>query len=117
MSRATNAVARHKGRKRMRRATRGYFGAGRTQMRQSRQMYNRALRYAWFHRFKRRREFRRLWITRVSAAVRPFGISYSRFINMLKKAKIELSRKSLSELAIRDPKAFAAVVEQAKKAA
>ncbi|MCK6440661.1 MAG: 50S ribosomal protein L20 [Planctomycetes bacterium] len=116
MSRATNAVARHRKHMRMRRKTRGNFGAGRNQWRQSKLMRMRGLRYAWFHRFKRRRDFRRLWITRMSAAIREHGISYSRFIAMLKKANIQLSRKSLSELAIRDPKAFAAVVETAKKA-
>lgn len=116
MPRSTNAVARHKSRKRLRQRTRGYWGAGRTQVRQSRHIHNRAMRYAWFHRFERKRNFRRLWITRISAAVRNHGLSYSRFIHLLKKADIELNRKSLSELAIREPAAFAAVVEQAKAA-
>lgn len=117
MPRSTNAVARHKSRKRLRQKTRGYWGAGRTQLRQSRNLHNRAMRYAWFHRFQRKRNFRRLWITRISAAVRNHGVSYSRFIHMLKQANIELNRKSLSELAIRDPKAFTAIVELAKKSA
>ena len=116
MSRSTNGVARHKRRLKIRRATRGNFGAGRTQWRQASIMNMRALRYAWFHRFLRKRDFRRLWITRISAAVREHGLSYSRFINLLKKANIELNRKTLSELAIREPKAFAAIVEQAKTA-
>jgi len=117
MPRSTNAVARHKSRKRLRTKTRGYWGAGRTQLRQSRNLHHRAMRYAWFHRFQHKRNFRRLWITRISAAVRNHGLSYSRFIHLLKKAEIELDRKSLSELAIREPAAFTAVVDLAKKAA
>ena len=116
MPRSTNAVVRNHSRKRLRRAARGYFGAGRTQLRQSREIRMRALRFAWFHRFLRKRDFRRLWILRISAAVRSRGLNYSRFVNMLKKTNIELSRKSLSELAIRDPHAFDAVVEAAKRA-
>lgn len=116
MSRATNAVARHRRHSRLRRDARGYFGAGRTQWRQSKIMRMRALRYAWFHRFKRKREFRRLWITRISAAARAHGVNYSNLISLLKKANIALDRKSLSELAIREPKAFEAVVNAAKGA-
>lgn len=117
MSKVKVSVARNKARKRLRRATRGYFGAGRTQLRQSRNIQARALRYAWFHRHLRKRQFRRLWITRISAAVRPFGLNYSTFINQLKKAGIVLDRKVLSELAIRAPKAFEAIVAKAKAAA
>jgi len=69
-----------------------------------------------FHgRKKRRRDFRRLWISRLNGALSQFNISYSRFINMLKTAKVELDRKSLSELAIRDPQAFEAVVKTVNK--
>ena len=64
----------------------------------------------------RRRDFRRLWIARISAAVKPYGMNYSRFMNGLKKAGIEMNRKSLSELAITDAAAFGALVETAKKA-
>jgi len=117
MSKTSNSVAKHRTRKRLRRATRGYFGGGRTQTRQSKDLHARALRYAWFHRHLRKRQFRRLWITRLSAAVRPFGLNYSTFINLLKKANISLDRKVLSELAIRAPKAFEAIVAKAKSAA
>ncbi len=117
MSRASNGVAKRRSRNRLRRATRGYWGAGRSQTRQSRIIHMRALRYAWFHRHLRKRQFRRLWITRLSAAVRPYGLNYSTFINLLKRANIELDRKSLSELAISNPKAFEAVVNQAKAVA
>jgi len=117
MSKTSHSLAKHRSRKRLRKATRGYFGGGRTQTRQARNIYARALRYAWFHRHTRKREFRRLWITRISAAVRPFGLNYSTFINLLKKANVSLDRKVLSELAIRSPKAFEAIVAKAKAAA
>ena len=117
MPRSTNAPARKKGRNKLRRAARGYFGGGRTQFRQSRHVHNRAMRFAWFHRLLRKRQYRRLWITRLSAAARNHGLSYSRLIFLLKAANIELSRKSLSELAIRDPQAFGKIIEVAKAAA
>lgn len=72
--------------------------------------------YAYTGRKLKKRDFRRLWITRISAAVAPFGINYSRFMNGLKKAGIEMNRKTLSEMAINDAPAFAALVEVAKKA-
>ena len=72
--------------------------------------------YAYVGRKLKKREFRQLWIARISAAVAPFGINYSRFMNGLKKAGIEMNRKTISELAIADPAAFEALVEAAKKA-
>ena len=76
----------------------------------------RALNYAYRDRRTRKRDFRRLWITRLSAAARAHGLTYSNLIHLLKKGNIELNRKSLSELAIRDPQAFGKVVEAAKAA-
>ena len=76
----------------------------------------RSLRYAYIGRRLRKRDFRKLWIARINAAVRPYGLSYSRFINGLKLAGIEVNRKQLAELAVNDPAAFKAVVETAKKA-
>ena len=72
--------------------------------------------YAFRDRRAKKRDFRRLWIARISAAVKPYGINYSRFMNGLKKAGIELNRKALSEMAIHDAAAFAALVDVAKKA-
>ena len=72
--------------------------------------------YAYIGRKQKKRDFRRLWIARISAAVKPYDMNYSRFMNGLKKAGIEMNRKSLSELAINDTAAFAALVETAKKA-
>ena len=72
--------------------------------------------YAFVGRKLKKRDYRRLWITRISAAVAPYGLNYSKFMNGLKKAGIELNRKSLSEMAIHDAAAFAAIVENAKAA-
>ena len=72
------------------------------------------MRYAYVGRRLRKRDFRKLWIARINAAVRPYGLSYSRFINGLKLANIDLNRKVLAEMAINDPEAFAKVVEAAK---
>lgn len=73
-----------------------------------------ALKYATMHRRKKKGDFRRLWITRINAAVRPQGLNYSNFMNGLKKAGVTMNRKMLSELAIHDPKAFTQLVEAAK---
>ena len=75
----------------------------------------RSLRYAYVGRRLRKRDFRKLWIARINAAVRPYGLSYSRFINGLKLAGVEVNRKILSELAINDPKAFEKIVDVAKE--
>jgi large subunit ribosomal protein L20 len=75
-----------------------------------------SLFYAYKHRRERKRDFRRLWIARINAAVRPLGLNYSRFMNGLKKAGIELDRKILADIAVRDPEAFKVIVEKAKAA-
>jgi large subunit ribosomal protein L20 len=75
-----------------------------------------SLVYAYIGRKQRKRDFRRLWITRISAAAKLNGINYSQFMNGLKKAEIDINRKMLSEIAIADPKAFAELVEKAKAA-
>ena len=75
-----------------------------------------SLVYAYTGRKLKKRDYRRLWITRISAAVKPYGLNYSTFMNGVKKAGIEMNRKSLSEMAIQDAAAFAALVEKAKAA-
>lgn len=115
MPHSTSKVARHRRKKKFRRLAKGYRG-GRKNYRQAREAVERAWKNAWFHRKRRKRDFRRLWIVRLSAAARLNGMTYSQLIFALKKAEIELNRKSLSELAIRDPKAFTAVVEKARSA-
>ncbi len=115
MSHGVSRVARHHRKKKFRKLAKGYWGR-RKSYRQARVAVERAWRYAWFHRMRRRRDFRRLWITRLNAAARLNGITYSQLIHLLNKANIELNRKSLSELAIRDPQAFTKVVEAAMAA-
>jgi large subunit ribosomal protein L20 len=94
----------------------GYWGRRKNLYRQVRHTVQRALRYAWRDRRQRKREFRRLWITRIAAAARMNGISYSRLIAGLKGAGVVLDRKILAELALHDAAVFERVVSLAKRA-
>lgn len=94
----------------------GYFGTRHRLFRRANEAMLKSLFYATRDRRVRKRDLRKLWITRINAAARLNGISYSRFIFGMKKAQIELNRKMLADLAVRDPKAFTAVVEKAKAA-
>ena len=96
--------------------TKGFFGRKKNNYRRAREAYLHALSSMFKDRRRKKRDFRRLWITRISAAVAPYDVNYSRFMNGLKKAGIEMNRKALSELAIADPAAFKALVDTAKKA-
>ena len=116
MTRVTNGVATRKRRKRILKQTRGYFGNKSRLFRYANDAYWRAGAYAFRDRRKKKGEFRRLWIVRINAACRAAGISYSRFINGLKKCNIELDRKQLSELAIRNEEGFKTLIEQVLKA-
>lgn len=111
----TSATRRRRVKKLFRRA-KGFVGGRRRLLRTVKETLIRAGVYAYRDRRVRKREFRRLWITRISAAVRQRGMLYSRFIDGLKKAGIELDRKTLAEMAIHDPEAFDRVVNQAKAA-
>ena len=93
-----------------------YWGSKSKHFKMAKQAVKKSGVYAYIGRKQKKRSYRSLWITRLSAAVAPFGLNYSRFMNGVKKAGIEMNRKSLSEMAIQDPAAFAAVVELAKKA-
>ena len=115
--RVKKSVASRKRRKRVLKLAKGYWGRRKNNLRRAKETLLRALSFAYRDRRQRKRDFRKLWIIRINAAVRPFDLSYSKFIGLLKKAEIELDRKSLSELAIRDPEGFKAVVEAAKAAA
>ena len=97
-------------------AAKGYFGAKSKQYRAAKEQVARSLRYAYIGRKLRKRDFRQLWITRINAAARLNGMSYSRFMNGLKKANIDLNRKVLADMAVNDPAAFAKLVECAKNA-
>lgn len=116
MPRATNAPATRARRKRVLKKARGMFGNKSRLYRYAKDAVNRGECYAYRDRKKKKSEYRKLWIVRLNAAVRPHGITYSRFMNGLQKAGIELDRKMLSEMAIHDEAAFAAIVEKAKAA-
>ncbi len=114
--RTTNSVSRHSARKRLMKSVRGYYGARHRNVRQALIAQKRAEQHAFVGRKLKKRDMRRLWITRINIASRALGLSYSRFIAGLNKVDIRLNRKQLSEMAIHEPEAFAAVVEQAKAA-
>ena len=114
MPRATNAPASRKRRSRRLDLAKGFRGSRSKLFRQATEAVNRAMRMATVHRKLKKRDYRSLWIVRLSAACRENGITYSRFIEGATKANIGLNRKMLSEIAIHDPQGFAAVVEQAK---
>ncbi|MGI5948845.1 50S ribosomal protein L20 [Peptoniphilus sp.] len=92
----------------------GYFGAKSKLYRPANQAVMKSLSYQYIGRKQRKRDFRKLWITRINAAARINGMSYSKFINGLKKANVDINRKMLSEMAINDPEGFAKLVEIAK---
>ena len=112
MPRAINGTVKRRRHKRLRNQCRGYV-MGRKLHRMMMEQRRRALNFAFRDRKVRKREFRRLWVTRISAAARLHGLSYSRFIEGLKALGIELNRKMLSEMAIHDPEGFAALAKQA----
>ena len=112
--RTKKGAARNKAKRRLFRKAKGYRGGRNNLLRTVKETLLRAGAYAFRDRRRRRRDFRRLWITRISAAVRLRGMSYSQFVDGLKKAQIELNRKMLSEIAIHDPEGFTAIVEQAR---
>ena len=115
MPRATSAVARNKRKKKIFKAAKGYFGGRKNLYKTAKDAVEKGWEHAYRDRKKKKRNFRQLWITRINAAVREHDISYSRFINGLKEAGIELDRKVMADLAVRNPEAFAALVEQAKE--
>lgn len=115
MARVKFGKVTRKRRKKILRLAKGYFGAKSKLFRVANQAVMKSLMYAYIGRRLRKRDFRKLWITRINAAARSHGISYSRFINGLKKAGIEINRKMLSEMAIYDDRAFAELVNIAKQ--
>jgi large subunit ribosomal protein L20 len=116
MARATNSPASRKRRKKVLKYAKGYFGNKSKLFRYAKEAVQHAWQYAYAARRKKKGDFRGLWIVRMNAACRNAGISYSRFIEGLKAARIELDRKVLSDLAIRDEVAFNALVKQAQHA-
>ena len=115
MPRARKGAARTQARRKLLREARGYFGTKSRHKQQAKVALMRAKRYAWRDRRARKRDFRALWITRITAACRMRGTRYSLFINGLQRAGVLLNRKMLSLIAIEDPKTFDALVDVAKK--
>ena len=116
MSRATSTVHRHAKRKKVLKPAKGYRGRNSTSYRIALERVEKGLQYAYRDRRTRKRSFRALWIQRINAGTREHGMTYSQFINGLGKAGVEIDRKILSDLAIREPDAFKALVEQAQTA-
>ncbi len=116
MARVKGALMTRKRRKKTLKLAKGYFGSKHRLFKTAKQAVMKSGNYAYIGRKQRKRDFRRLWITRISAATRANGMNYSTFMNGLKKAGITLNRKMLSEIAIADPAAFTALVEKARAA-
>jgi large subunit ribosomal protein L20 len=118
MSRVKGGVVTHARHRKIVKQAKGYYGARSTNFRTAKQAVDRALEYATRDRKTRKRNFRALWIQRINAAVRAHDadLTYSRFINGLGKAGVEVDRKVLADLAVHEPAAFGAIVEKAKSA-
>ena len=116
MARIKRAVTAHKKRRKVLKLAKGYFGAKSKQYRTASEQVRRSLRYAFVGRRLKKREYRALWISRINAAARVNGLSYSKLINGLKVAGVVIDRKMLSEIAIADAPAFAKLCETAKAA-
>jgi large subunit ribosomal protein L20 len=116
MARVKRGVTAHAKHKKILKAAKGYYGRRKNTIRVAKQAVERAQQYAYRDRKRKKRTLRALWIQRLNAAVRPFGLTYSRFINGLDRAGVVVDRKVLSDLAIHEPAAFAAIVGQAQTA-
>ena len=117
MARVKTGFTRRRRHKKVLKITKGQFGTRSKLYRRANEARLKSLWYAYRDRRNRKRDLRRLWIARINAAARRNGLSYSLFIHAMKKADIQINRKMLADLAVRDPEAFTAVVEQAKSAA
>ena len=116
MARVKGAMMTRKHRKKILGLAKGYWGNKSRHYKMANQQMMKSGRYAYVGRKQKKRDFRQLWITRISAAVKPNGLNYSTFMHGLKVAGIQINRKMLSEMAISDPVAFTALCEIAKKA-
>lgn len=116
MTRSTNAPAFRRRRKRLHKLAKGFVGDRKNHLRLTTCAVMSALDFNYEHRKKRKRDFRKLWIMRINVGARINGISYSKLMNGLKKSGCSVNRKMLSDLAIRDPKAFSAIASSAKQA-
>ena len=116
MSRVKRGVTSHARHRKVLKQAKGYYGRRKNTIRVAKQAVEKANQYAFRDRKRKKRTFRALWIQRLNAAVRPFGLNYSRFINGLEMAGVTMDRKVLSDLAIHEPAAFQAIVEKVKAA-
>jgi large subunit ribosomal protein L20 len=116
MARVKRGVAAHAKHKKVLKAAKGYYGRRKNTIRVAKQAVEKAQQYAYRDRKRRKRTFRALWIQRINAAARELGITYGRFIDGLAKAGIEIDRKVLADLAVKDQAAFKALVEQSQAA-
>ena len=116
MARIKGATMTRKRRNKVLKLAKGYYGSKSKLFKTAKQAVMKSGNYAYIGRKQKKRDFRRLWIARISAACKMNGINYSTFINGLRKANIDLNRKMLSEIAIADPQGFTALVEKAKAA-
>lgn len=112
MPRATNKVASRRRRKKVMEMAKGYRGGRSKIYTVAKNTVDRALQFAYRDRRQRKRQFRRLWITRINAAARQNGTTYSRLVGALRKSEVELNRKVLADIAVRDPKTFSKVVQK-----
>ena len=116
MARIKGAMMTRKRRKKTLKLAKGYFGAKSKHFKMAKQAVMKSGNYAYIGRKQKKRDFRKLWITRISAAAKMNGMNYSTFMNGLNKAGIEINRKMLAEIAVNDPKGFTAIVKKAQKA-
>ena len=116
MSRVKRGVTSHAKHKKVYKAAKGFYGRRKNTIRAAKAAVDKAGQYAFRDRKRKKRTFRALWIQRINAAVRPFGMTYSRFIDGLAKSGVVVDRKVLSDLAIHEPAAFQAIAEKAKSA-
>jgi large subunit ribosomal protein L20 len=112
--RVKGGVASRRRRKRLLKLSKGYWGRRKNLIRRAKETLLRALAYAYRDRRQRKRDFRKLWIVRINAAVRPYGLSYSEFMGALRKARVEIDRKTLSDMAVRDRENFKTIIDTAK---
>ena len=114
MPRANSTVPRHRRHRKIVKQAKGYYGARKSNFRSAKDAVQKAWQYAYRDRRTNKRNFRKLWIIRINAAVRLHGLSYSKFISAMKDKNIELNRKTLAHMAVHDPDGFAEVVNSVK---
>jgi large subunit ribosomal protein L20 len=115
MTRKKSSVSKKKRRNKIKKQTKGFGKTRRKSYKKGKEAVIKAGQHAYVGRKQKKRNYRRLWITRINAALKPYNLKYSRFICLLKENKIELNRKMLAEIAVREPKAFEKIVKEIKK--